>query len=156
MESGMSVAELLISSTDWTRLKELNGTSEKVGAALSALLSAQTPEAASAAYWRIENHAVVQGEVFEVGEACVKVLVAALADDRPGHVRIAALELLFQILSGDSADTSLLERCRSAAREGLWNLVREAIAGERDAAWDVLERLESGERLLWLRKLVGR
>lgn len=154
MVSKMGVAELVISCTNWTGLRQVSGaSSESVGAALSELLMAPTPEAASAAYWRIENHAVVQGELFEVAEACVRVLVAAFADDRPRYVRISALELLFQILSGDSTDSNnpFSERCRNAAREGLWGLVREAIGGEQEAGWDVLKLMDLGERLVCLR-----
>lgn len=149
----MGVAELVISCTDWASLRQASGTSENAGAALSGLLAAPTPDDASVAYWSIENHAVVQGEIFEVAEACVRVLVAAFADARPRHVRIAALELLFQILNGDSADptSGLLEKCRGAAREGLWSVVHEAMTGEREAAWDVLELMDLGEQLDCLR-----
>ena len=146
------LAERLIASTDWSSLTEANGSAVSVGAALSELLKASTPEAISAPYWKIENHAVAQGALFEVSEVCVSVLVAALAEERPRHVRIAILELLFQVLSGsrapkESVPIDIAERCRRAAREGLWGLVREAVSGERNAAWDVLDLLGLQDRL---------
>jgi hypothetical protein len=150
----MGVAELIVASTDWSRLREASGPADRVGHGLSQLLSAGTPEAASDAHWLIENHAVVQGEVFEVAEACVWVLAASLADDRPSHVRIAVLELLFQILVGrpsPQAPTDIIERCKRAALEGLWGLVREATTGQREGAWDVLDQLSLGDRLAAMR-----
>lgn len=150
MEKVASIAELIVENTDWSVLREATGTSEDVGRALAQLIDAPTAERATEAYWRIENHAVVQGELFEVAEACTSVLVAALADTRPRHVRVSTLDLLFQILSGDrtpsgAAPPDIVERCRRAAREGLWGLVREAVAGEREAAWDVLELAGLGD-----------
>lgn len=148
----MGVAEHIIASTRWSALREATGTAERVGSGLSRLLSAATPDEADRAYWEVENHAVVQGSLFEAAEASVSVLVAAFADERPRHVRIAALELLFQLLSGAPAAAhevprDIVERCRSAAREGLWCLAREAASGERRAALDVLELLHLGGRL---------
>lgn len=155
-EIAAGIAELVVYSTDWSCLQEIGGTAQGVGAALLDLLAAPTSQMASDAYWRIENHVVVQGELYQAAEVCTAVLVAAFADERPRHVRICALDLLFQILSGSPSPTAgtpsdLLERCQSAAREGLWGLVREAVSGEHDAAWEVLERIGLGERFEILR-----
>lgn len=156
----MGVAEHIIASTNWSALREAAGTAERVGSGLSRLLAAATPDEATDAYWEIENHAVVQGSLFEVAEASVSVLVAAFADERPRHVRIAALELLFQLLSGGPAAApevprDIVERCRSAALEGLWGLAREAASGERDAALDVLDLLGLGSRVATIRTWRG-
>lgn len=122
------------------------------------LLSAEDPDAATRAYWRIENHAVIQGELFEVSEPCASALVAALADPRPMWVRVAVLELLFQFLRGHASEApgtppDIRERCERAVREGLHLLFREALTGERDAALDILEELGEGSRA---QRLVGR
>lgn len=155
------VAESLIRTTEWSRLRESCGTAAGVGMALSALLSAESPDAIDDQYWRIENHVVVQGELYESAEACCAVLVAAFADERPHFVRIAALELLFQILRGYGSDTpgtptDILERCQRAVREGLWGIVREAIRGHQEGAWEVLELAGLGDRLGRLRVEVQR
>ncbi len=115
-------------------------------------IASASGEAVQRAYWGIQNHAFVQGELFEVSEACSSVLIAALADPREKWVRIAVLELLFQILSGHAstaphAPVDIALRCREAIREGLWLLLREALDGERAAALDVLAQLGEGARL---------
>jgi hypothetical protein len=86
----MGLAELDTARIEWRDLSEAAGT--------------------TAAYWRLENHLVVQGSVFEAAEPSVSVLVAALADERPRHVRVSILDLLFQILNGgpDHSEVALL------------------------------------------------
>lgn len=144
------MAEHIIAIVDWKALRAASGAAECVGAGLSRLLSAPTDAEVEVAYWQIENHAVAQGSLFEAAEMTVSVLVAAFADERPRHVRIAALELLFQCLNpraGPAADPEtprdIVERCHRAAREGAWGLVGEAAVGERRAAGDVLTTLGS-------------
>jgi hypothetical protein len=161
MVNEIGVAELLIQATDWARLREANGTAEDVGVALLELLGSSTPDAGREVYWRIENHVFIQGELFEVAEACTAVLVAVFANERPRHVRIAALDLLFLILNGGSSPApgtpqDLPKRCRQAVMEGLWCIVREAISGERDAAWDVLDLVAVGRRRNSILSVVAR
>ena len=144
----MGLAELEIARVDWTSFVTATGPATGIGDALRALLGAADAEQASEAYWRLENHVVVQGELFGAAEPCAAVLVAALADPRPRHVRIAALELLFQVVTGaPSGGGDLAERCKARAREGLWLLIREAVSGEREAALDVLRELDADERI---------
>lgn len=145
------VAERLMETIDWSSLRGANGSGEGIQNAIGRLLASVSGDAAQRAYWGIENFAFVQGELFEVSEACSSVLVAALADPREKWVRTAILELLFQILSGHASASAqtpcdLVQRCREAVREGLWLLLREALVGEREAALDVLEQLGEGVR----------
>ena len=146
------LAERLLQTIDWCPLRGAAGSGEGVKRALGELLASASGEAVQRAYWGIENYAFVQGELFEVSEACSSVLIAALADPREKWVRIAVLELLFQILSGHAstaphAPVDIALRCREAIREGLWLLLREALDGERAAALDVLAQLGEGARL---------
>ncbi|WP_437741285.1 hypothetical protein WMF39_37410 [Sorangium sp. So ce1504] len=155
----MNVAERLIGSIDWTSVHEAEGTGERVKDALLGLLSAKDPEESTRAYWGIENHVVVQGELHQIAEACTSVLVACLVDPRPRFVRIAVLDLLFQILGGYASPSNftpgdIVERCHRAAREGLWILIDEAIHREREAARDVLRLLGEEERVDALSKSV--
>jgi hypothetical protein len=150
-------AERLLSTVDWSRLRSVDGTGDRVHRALQSLLSAKSADVATTAYWEVENHAFVQGELFEVAESCAAVLISSLLDDRPRWVRIAALELMFQILGGHASTSQatpedIVQRCHRAVRDGLWLLYREMIGGERDAALDVLDQLGEKERAL---KLLG-
>lgn len=146
-----NAAERLLASINWSSLRAAGGNGEGVQRAIEELFMSENGEAAQRAYWGIENHAFVQGELFEVSEACSSVLIASLADPREKWVCVAVLELIFQILGGHASaspgtPTDIVQRCRCVVREGLWLLFREAICGERDAALDVLEQLGEGER----------
>lgn len=148
----MRIAERLLNTIQWQALKSATGSGERIREALLSLLAAEDPEAADAAYWRIENHAFIQGELFEVAEACVAVLMASLLDPRPPWVRIASLEILFHVLSGHASNNNitprdLKERCVRSVRDGLWLIVREAIDGQRDSAMELLELLNESHRL---------
>lgn len=148
----MGIAERLLNTIQWQTLKSATGSGERIREALLSLLSAENPEAANAAYWRIENQAFIQGELFEVAEACATVLTASLLDPRAPWVRIASLEILFQVLSGYTSNNNntpedLKERCVRSVRDGLWLIVREAIDGQRDSAMELLELLNESHRL---------
>jgi hypothetical protein len=147
----MKLAEHLLAVIDWSRLRSAAGDGQAIQHALGQLLRSETAEVAERAYWDIENYAFAQGELYEVSEACASVLIAALADSRDTCVRVAVLELLFQIVCGQASPRpgtpdDLLQRCRAVVREGLWLLVREAIGGERDAALDVIDQLGEGAK----------
>ena len=151
------LAERLIEATPWGTLCSAGGTGEGVGLALTQLLQSESPDEAESAYWRIENHAFIQEDIYEVAVACTSVLVASLADPRESWVRISVLDLVFLILNGfdspiEGRTDQLRNRCHQAAREGLWLLVREAVFGRRDAALEILELLGEAEKA---RRLIG-
>jgi hypothetical protein len=141
--------ELEISRHPWATLRKLDGTAEQTGFALFELAYAANVDAAKLAYWKIENHVVVQGQLFESALHVVPCLMALLLEDRPSFVRISALELLFQIVMGEAdeeevsrGNADLGNACRAKAREGLWLLYRELLMGEREAAREILEVIE--------------
>ena len=84
-------AELTDIKNPTVHIKKLWGASvgggEVVRAGLIDLLRSQSPDDSQAAYWRIENHAVVQGELYEVAEACTSVLVSSFAEPRAKCIR---------------------------------------------------------------------
>jgi hypothetical protein len=107
---------------DWGSLRAA-GPANDVPAALRALSSADSPAAADAAYWRIDNTVVVQGALFQSAEATAAAAVTALwGSTSSGRARL--LELLGQLASGETApseiaagNTDLAERClREVAR----------------------------------------
>lgn len=145
-----SSVEVELQRTDWSAVREATGSASGVPLAIRSLLAAPTPDEVRPPYWDLENHVVVQGQLFEAAAVVVPVLIAALLDDRPRHVRIAVLDLLFQIVSAEPhaeeierGNLDLTETCRARAREGLWLLYREFLVGERDAALDVIEAVET-------------
>lgn len=154
----MNVASHLLENTDWGLYVGLSENGGAVKSALAALLSSSSPEMTKAAYWRLENQVVAQGEVFSVAVPTTAVLVAALSDPLPRHVVIAVLDLLYQVLSGYSTEGTpssddFVAECREAARGGLYSILREAVRGESEAAWDVLDQLHLGGRFDNLRSM---
>jgi hypothetical protein len=145
----ISLVELELARTDWSTVLEASGFATHLPTAIRALLASPEPADVEAPYWDLENHVVVQGQLFEAAALVVPVLIAALLEERPRHIRIAVLELLFQIVNGQPHEEEikrrnldLTETCRMRAREGLWILYRELVHGERAAAKEVLEVID--------------
>jgi hypothetical protein len=90
---------------DWSRLAAVGGrTADDVPRALEDLRAAVTDEAASEAYWRIDNVVVVQGRVLQSAAptaACAVTLVASAASV---FSRTRLLELLEQLSGADSVE----------------------------------------------------
>lgn len=144
-----SIAEVEMGRIAWGDLRTAGGFASSIPRALADLYVASTPEQAQDAYWRLENHVVVQGQLYQAAEQVVSVLLAVLSEERPRYVRISSLELLFQIVVGEPhvqelalGNANLAERCKNKAREGLWTLYKELHQGEREAAREVLEVIE--------------
>jgi hypothetical protein len=124
------LVEMELNRWDWSNIMECDGPATKIPSAIRELISADTPQEARAAYWKLENHVVVQGGIFEAAVYTVPVLVASwVRNDRPTHFVIATMNLFFQILAGDVRSEErerglhdLKERCIAAMREGLWVL----------------------------------
>jgi hypothetical protein len=115
------------------------------------LLSASSTEEVHAAYGALENRVVAQGTVYSAAEPVVTGLIAAFTDPRIRQVKIAALQIMYQVLAGlpdasrsDGANVRLIDRCRGRAREGLWLLVHEALTDVRESSLDVVELLDEG------------
>ncbi|WP_406395821.1 hypothetical protein [Streptomyces sp. NBC_00887] len=77
-------------------------------------------------------------------------LLAGLLDELSADARDLVLELLQQIVTGESDEaeaalghTDLGDRCREAARTGLWLVYRELGTRRRETAEAVLERVEN-------------
>lgn len=143
--------ETELSRRDWSQIRDANGSADRIPHAIRDLVSARSPEEVDQAYWRLENHVVVQGFVFEAAPYTVSALVAALVKpDRPKFVRTGLLELLFQIVHGETHPEEkargmgdLAEMCRDRAREGLWLLYRECLSDRDAGAIEVIQLVDS-------------
>lgn len=139
-----TIAERLATTVAWKNYDTINGEASDLVVAINELLSANDAESAEAAYWKLENRIVVQGTVYSAAVPATSILVAALMDTLPMPVRISILDLLFQILTGASYEPSrdLIGECKKRMTEGIWLIVREFAFGPREAARDLLERLD--------------
>lgn len=138
-----SVAARLAGEVDWPSYRVALGPATALGEALCALLASASVEEASAAWSEIEEHVFSQGTIYSAAEPTVSVMAAALIEDQPAWRSGRILDLLFFIVSGVSTtDSTLQDRCRQRAREGLWLLTRWALAHDgwaRDNALEVIE-----------------
>jgi len=148
------LALLELNNHDWGSLQAIVGPADYVPAAMEGLLACTHPDDIEQYYWKIENHVVVQGQLFESATALVSVLLAALVDSPYRHVRITVLDLLFQIVNGGSHQAeverglpNLGDICREEAKKGLWLLYREVLNGESDAALEILEIIDRSGRI---------
>jgi len=141
-----SAAAVEIGAVDWAAYTEAGGSASSVGAALADLLVSVDVESASAAWGRIEEHVFSQGTIYSVAEPTVSVMLAALVDDQPSWRSGRIVDLLFFILDGSSEEEpGLAARCLARAREGVWLLVRCALAADgwgRDNLLEVLELVD--------------
>ncbi|MBB5968156.1 hypothetical protein [Planomonospora venezuelensis] len=134
---------------DWGSLRAMGGEAERVPESILTLVSSEAEDDALAAYWELENYVVVQGQLFEASQYVVPVLLAALAEEISRAARKAVLELLFQLVSGES-DIEEVERgnpdlgpiCRKNAQEGIWIIYQELCSGHYDLARDILEIID--------------
>ena len=96
-----------INNIEWDKLETNVGTAIHVPDALEGLLSSNEEEVEKA-YWKIENHVVLQGDLSESAPYLPGFLEEALyAAKYKGSV----LELLFQIGNGVSLNKELEEEC---------------------------------------------
>jgi hypothetical protein len=135
---------------NWSAIREADGPATAVPGAIRHLLAAKSADDVSRAYWKLENHVVLQGQLFEAAAFVVPVLMAALVrEDRPIYVRRGLLELLFQILSGSPHPEevarglqTLTDMCRAEALKGLWLLYREILGDAHEGAEELINLLE--------------
>ena len=136
----MSPANLLVEyelgAVDWGSLRAM-GDAAVVPGAVRALVSAETSDAADAAYWHLDNNVVVQGQLFEAALPLVPVVLAALAGHLSAPARLRAMDLAVEIASGrpdvsetELGNTSLGRDCRAAFAEGLWLIYAQLSAEE--------------------------
>ncbi|PZT71609.1 MULTISPECIES: hypothetical protein [unclassified Streptomyces] len=144
-----NLAEVEIARTVWTDYRTMGDRSHEVPGALRRLLAASDEDEAMAAYWDLENVVVVQGQLHSAALPAVPVLLAGLLGELSPDARDLVLELLRQIVTGEPdederalGNTDLGDRCRAAARTGLWLVYRELTTRRRDTAEAILARIE--------------
>lgn len=150
---------------DWSGLREADGCASNIPEAFARLLASNSPAESTKAYWELENHVVVQGALFEASVATVSLIGAALVNcDRPKWVRIQLLELLFQIVSGESHSEESLRgladlgpKCRVEAQKLLWILYGIFQHGEQwRAAREIIECIDPCSQRLRQLQIINR
>ena len=113
-------AEILkqIHNENWSELKVLTGTADHVPDAILGLLS-ENKSAFEAAYWKLENYVVVQGDLFSSAAVVPKFLEDIVVKAK---FKERVIDLIWQIGSGYSKDTHLQEECFNEAMRVLKRL----------------------------------
>jgi len=151
------IVDAAIARYDWSNLREANGTAAGIPTAFIELLDSAGPEDSVKAYWKLENHVVLQGALFEASVGTVSLIGAAMVEpERPKWVRIQLLELLFQIVMGESHPeevnrgfANLREECHNEANKLLWILYGIFQDGELwHAAREIIEIIDENDELL--------
>lgn len=147
-----TIADRLISRTDWTRYRAMGGSAESMGSVLRSLFASTSPEDSGDAFERIEGAAFSQNSVYSVAEPVAEVLSAALLDDRPRHVRLMIHQVLFMLLNGgpdrdEPEPERLASSVRALIREGYWLIARDAVDGGYEDAREVLSLLDDARRI---------
>jgi hypothetical protein len=137
----------------WANLKQAHGSSEHVPAAIKGLISDDEKEQ-EASYWKLDNHIVLQGDLYQAAFYVIPFLLEILAANiRNG--RSYVYDLLFEIANGfapeevpcdyDGVTLTLTEGCKRAVAGGL-NLYLEEISDNnsicRENALDLIVSLE--------------
>jgi hypothetical protein len=136
-------------ATDWKTCSTLTpGGGGRIPAAVRALLAARSSSSADAAYWQLDNHVVVQGQLFGAALPLVPVLLAALGGELAPAARLRVADLLVEITCGTADESEaragngeLGQACRAAARAGLWllyALLRDADAPMHERVLQIL------------------
>lgn len=147
--SDADLGEACIRWVDWSRYRISAGSAAQFGDTLLRLIRSGTPDESREAWKGIENSVFAQDTIFSAAEPTIDVIMAALAGNRPRHVKITLLDLMFLLLNGDSnEDHDLRERCHSRALRGIWLLAREAVGTEEpihDAVFEVMDLIDSAQ-----------
>jgi hypothetical protein len=137
------LGEAVIRWVDWSRYRVSTGNARQFGGTLLRLLRAASPDESREVWNGIENSVFAQDTIFSAAEPAIDVVLAALVADRPRHVKVALVDLLFLVLNGHSdEDPGLHDRCHGRALRGLWLLAREAAGAEEPVRDAVLEAMD--------------
>lgn len=137
------LAEVAISSVDWSKFLVYGGSAGNIGPALHDLLSSTGVEEAQAAWDQIEEHVFSNERIYSAAEPTTEVMMAALTEDQPLWRSGRILDLLFFIVQGSSPTDPMLQgRCRARAREGLWLLAAWAVGHDGWMRQNALEVIE--------------
>lgn len=152
-------------SVQWSELRLLAGTVENVPAAICDMLAATFERDAYAAFRRLDNWVVVQGQVQEAAPATARLLLSKICSGEGTQVGIGyAMDLVFELSYGDvhiseieRGNTELGNDCREIFREYLSCIIglAEGCAEERIllGVLDVVDRLETDQAV---RQKLGR
>lgn len=155
-----SLAESIIQLTDWSSYNCSQGDAVKVGDMLRQLLSAPYSAEYDSLCFTIENVVASQGSPYDAAIPTAKILVASLYDSKDTHIRVAAIDLLIQIVRtqvtrGDSPsfesnenELMIKEQCREICKQAIWLLLGIYYSDRSEGLRELLVLLDAEPELL--------
>lgn len=148
-----------INKIEWDNLKEAEGTSSGVPNALRGLIS-EDPEIQKASYWKLDNHVVLQSDLYEAAYYVIPFLLEIIkAGGRSG--RNYVYDLLYEIANGYAPDDSLCvhngqelpltDACRKAVSDGIdlyFSELGDKSSAGREKALELLISLGESEKTI--------
>ncbi|MFD2205558.1 hypothetical protein [Kiloniella antarctica] len=108
-----------INRHDWRKLETVPSSNSNISTALLDLSRAITKNQAHDAYWRIDNHVIVQGDLYQAAVAVVPCVLEIL-QNCPKEARPFCLDLLAEIGFGtvDSLQQTIMDDCHREVSRG--------------------------------------
>ncbi|HET9646778.1 MAG TPA: hypothetical protein VFP34_00920 [Microlunatus sp.] len=117
----------------WASLRTAHGTAESIPAAIRGLASATSDADADHWYWKLDNHVVLQGSLYEAAYAVIPFAISIVDSSAPEFTRAHAYDLLVEIARGVVGDPSHASVVApSGATEPLDRACLEQIVTARD------------------------
>ncbi|WP_144009230.1 hypothetical protein [Enemella evansiae] len=112
---------------DWSALRAIgDSTAESVPAAIVAMMMARDTESAERAYWRIDNHVVVQGRLFQSAEFVADRVISEICAGRYSEFGLPeALNLLVQFAYGFEDASEIARGNKTIARNCRRSILKE-------------------------------
>lgn len=108
---------------NWKELHVLTGTAEHVPKAVLGLLS-NNRKSFDAAYWKLENYVVVQGDLFSSAAILPKYLEEVVVKAR---FKESVIDLIWQIGTGYSENVELQKACFDGAYKAFSSLLKHPL-----------------------------
>lgn len=126
-----------LDNVNWKELRTASGNASYVPSAIRGLVS-EEKAVQEASYWKLDNHVVLQSDLFEAAPYVVPFLLEILSSS-DGYGRQRVYDLLYEIANGyadegimsefDGEEVSLVSACRKVSLRGL-NLYFEDLSDE--------------------------
>jgi hypothetical protein len=147
-----SIATVLIRRVEWSSFHAAGGAATSVPHVIEALAGAPDEASADQAYWLLDNHVVVKGQVLDSALEVVPILLALLAGPLSVWARRRMLDLLIEIQASEvhpdelaRGNLNLASRCTEAVRAGKWLIYSDLLSADdavRLSAVDLIAELE--------------
>jgi hypothetical protein len=96
-------------TNDWAALRTAHGNAAHVPDALAGLRS-DADDVRAAAYWQLDNHVVLQGNLFEAAPFVADELLRMLTGELSGPTKVRVYQLLYEIRNGYAPDVDTVDR----------------------------------------------